>query len=156
MNTPTLLDKELDDLYKKAKKGESLGRTRRFFAYALKIVAGGAGLAIATGKIDNFDQELGIAVLVAIFIDTVFSNHMRLIAETEAGHAYKALSGRVKDRYNREKDNVEENQIEELKRESHIELSKGIYEIEKRLAEVDVKALKSLSFDEDRRKGNGE
>jgi hypothetical protein len=156
MNTPTLLEKELDELYKKVKKGEKLGRSRRFFAYALKLVAGGAGLAIATGKVANFDQELGIAVLVAVFIDTVFSNHMRLIAETEAGHAYAALARRVKSHFNRELGNVDESQIEELKRKSHIELSTGIDEIEQRLAEVDIKALKSLSLDDDRRKGNGE
>ena len=112
MNAPRLLEKELDELYKKVKKGEKLGRTRRYSAYALKIVAGGAGLAIATGKVANFDQELGIAVLVAVFVDTVFSNHMRLIAETEAGHAYAALARRVKSSFNRERGNVDEGQIE--------------------------------------------
>ena len=142
--------------FRKVKKGEKLGRVRRFFAYALKIVAGGAGLAIATGKIANFDQELGIAVLLAVFIDTVFSNHMRLIAETEAGHAYAALARRVKSSFNRELGNVDESQVVELMKKSHIELVNGIDEIEQRLAEVDIKALKSLSLEEDRRKGNGE
>jgi len=155
MTTPTLLEKELDELYKKVKKGESLGRMRKLFAYGLKIVAAGAGLAIATAKFAAFDQELGIAVLVAVLVDTVFSNHMRLIAEVEAAHAYAALGRRVKTTFNRNRGSASDDEIEEMMKTAHVKLSSGIDEIENRLAEVDIKPLKSLSLDAERNKGDG-
>jgi hypothetical protein len=156
-----LIEKELDELYKKVKKGEALGRPRRLFAYCLKLVAGGAGLAIATGKLASIDQELGIAVLVVVFLDSVFSNHVRLMAETQAGHTYAALGRRIKATYNRDLDSVvkrikagdtnAEEELDQMKRNAHIELTNGIEEIETKLAEVDITALKALSLEEERK-----
>ena len=152
-----LLEKELDELYKKVKKGESLGQKRRWSAYALKIVAGGAGLAIATGLLSGIDQILGVVVLVAVFIDQVFSNHMRLISETQAAHAYRALARKVKADFNpvrnpialkaSEGDAKAQSELDELMRNAHKALSEGINEIESGLEATDIKALKALSLE---------
>ena len=162
MSDQSLLEKELDELYKKVKAGEHLGRLRRFLAYGLKIVAGGSGLIVATGIFPSADQGLGIAVLVAVFIDSVFSNHMRLIAETNASHAYKALSRKVKAQFNRERDSVARRanngdqgadaELEEMMKNAHLMLSDGIDDIEAKLADIDIKALQALSLDEERKK----
>ncbi len=96
MTAPTLIDKELNELYKEVDKGKNLGRGRRIVAYGAKLIAGGGGLLIATGEFSAFDQALGTAVLIVVLLDSVFSNHLRLIAEVQAGHAYKELSRKVK------------------------------------------------------------
>lgn len=162
MSNQSLLEKELDELYKKVKAGEHLGRQRRILAYGLKVVAGGSGLVVASGIYPAIDQLLGMAVLVAVFIDSVFSNHMRLLAETEASHAYSALSRKVKSQFNRERDTFArkaaegdenaKNELEKMMKQAHITLSDGIESIEAKLADVDIKALQALSLDDERKK----
>lgn len=162
MSNQSLLEKELDELYKKVKAGEHLGRQKRNLAYGLKIVAGGSGLGVASGIYPAIDQLLGMTVLVAVFIDSVFSNHMRLLAETKASHAYSALSRKVKSHFNRERDTVvrkasegdenAKNELEEMMKQAHRTLSEGIDNIEAKLADVDIKALQALSLDDERRK----
>lgn len=157
MASRNLLEKELDELYKEVKAGEKLGSQRRYFAYFLKIIAGGAGLVIATGFVSEFDQVLGAAVLVAVFLDQVFSNHLRLIAETKAAHAYKVLSRRVKGNFNSNRGAVvnmakngdvdAEKELEKMMLDVHSELSKGIADIEAGLADAGIKALQVLSLE---------
>jgi len=157
MTEKTLIDKELDELYNDVDKGKTLGRNRRIVAYAMKLIAGGAGLLVATGKFTAFDQALGIAVLIVVFLDSVFSNHVRLISEAQAGHAYKELSRKVKATYNSKLNQVLQagnadsaegkTKINELKTEAHKMLSGGIADIEKKLSETDIKALKALSLE---------
>lgn len=164
MSRITLLDKELDELYKKTakgqKRGERIGGQRKILAYILKGIAAGGSLLIATGLLSPFHQGIGIAVLVAIFIDTLFSNHKRLIADVEAGYAFRALSSRVKGEFNRKAsslyqkihdgDHSAQEQIEELKKKAHVVLSDGIEIIQKNLEKADIEALKSLSLDQER------
>ncbi len=166
MTIQNLLEKELDELYKKVAEGEKRGQTirkyRKWLAYVLKSVAGGGSLMVATGLLSSWNQFLGIAILVAIFIDTISSNHKRLIAEVEAGYAYHALRSRVRSEFNREaapmyiKINADhessKKEIETLILETHISLSKGIEKIEEQLKDSDIEALKSLSLDQEREK----
>ena len=164
----TLLDKELDELYKEVSEGiengEKIGETRRFLAYTLKIIAGGGSLIIATGQFPNADQWIGIGILIAVFIDTVFSNHKRLISIVEAGYAFRSLKNRIKGEYNRKLDPLikrknqgdekVEKEIDKLKQKTHEELSNEIGKIQKELDKTDIEALKALSLERERSQGN--
>ncbi len=152
-----ILEKDLNDYYKEVKKGENLGWFRRYFAYGLKLITGGAGLIVATGAFTAIDKSLGFAVLVAILLDSVFSNHLRLIAETEAGHAYSSLARKVRATFNGQKavelalrktdPEAANAKLFAMMQSSHEELSTGIDKIKERLAEADIKALRSLAHD---------
>ncbi|MBC2603158.1 hypothetical protein [Puniceicoccus vermicola] len=160
----SLIDKELDELYKEVadgqERGEKVGSWRKIAAYSLKVVAAGGSLIVATGLLEPADQGIGIAVLLAIFADTISSNHKRLIAEVEAGYAFRALRSRVKGEFNREASplysaaNTENEsavkELEQLKKRAHIALSDGIAEIRSKLEKSDIEALKALSLDQER------
>jgi hypothetical protein len=164
MAQQSLLEKELDELYKEVAAGEArgqaVGKYRRIAAYALKIIAAGGSLVVATGLLAPWHQLLGIAVLVAVFIDTVSSNHRRLIAEVEAGYAFRALRSRIKGDFNREASSLHlrrqqgdatvEGEFEKLMNEAHKALSNGIAEIRRTLEKADVEALQALSLDQER------
>lgn len=164
MNGKSIIDKELDELYKKTAEGEKKGikaaKYRRIIAYVLKIIAAGASLVIATGKLAFFHQEFGIAVLVAIFVDTISSNHKRLLAVVQAGYAYRSLRSAVRGEFNRELDplirlvrqgdTTGEQKIKKLKDDAHVALSEGISKIEEKLSTSNIEALKSLSLDQER------
>ena len=166
MADQTLLDKELDELYKAAAagqlRGEKIGRQRRIAAYVLKGIAAGGSLIVATGLLKACHQAIGIAVLLAIFIDTISSNHKRLIAEVEAGYAFRSLRNRVKGEFNREAsplykkreagDKTVEQQLETLQKSAHTELSTGIETIREKLEKSDIEALRGLSLDQKRAK----
>lgn len=157
-----LLEKELDEYYKIAADNAKLGSGRKFFAYGAKILTGLLGLVIAAGFFPGLDQYLGFAILVIVFFDGVFSNHLLLIAESEAGHAYAALNRRVKAKYNRESgtlrqrahngDEAAERELHDLMLWCHTELSEGHDAIQTSLAEADLKALKALSVEETKAK----
>lgn len=153
-----LLEKELDELYRIAADGSKLGRTRRFFAYGAKAATGLLGLVVAAGFFPNLDQIFGFIILVVVLLDAVFSNHLRLMAESQAGHAYAALSRKVKAKYNRESGplrqrvrngEAEANEaLHQLMQWCHTELSEGHDAIQNSLAEADLKALKALSVED--------
>ena len=159
-----ILEKELDNLYKEVSngqlRGEKVGRWRRFGAYFLKVVAAGGSLVVATGMAASFHQQIGIAILVAIFVDTVSSNHSRLMAEVEAGYAFRALKSRVRGDFNRELGGIQDKVTQEdaqaleqynvLMKQAHSALSDGIAEIREKLEKADIEALKSLSLDQER------
>lgn len=166
----TLIEKEINTLYMQIRAGESRGkrvaRGRKFVAYGLKIIAGGGSLAVATGYFSHWHQLIGVAILVAIFLDTVSSNHKRLLAEVQAGYAYESLRERVSRKFNRQLDPLVKqlrkpgvtkedaetatNAIESLQQSTHIELTDGIAQIKERLATTDLKALEVLSLDTER------
>lgn len=158
----TLLEKELDEYYKIAADNSKLGGRRKFLAYGAKIFTGLLGLVIAAGFFPNLDQYLGFAILVIVFFDGAFSNHLLLMAESEAGHAYAALSRRVKAKYNRESgalrqrardgDETAKTELHDLMLWCHTELSTGHDAIQTSLAEADLKALKALSVEESKAK----
>ena len=163
MSEPALLDRELDELYREADKGrqegETAGRVRRITAYILKAIAGGGSLVVASGTLANWHQYIGIAILVSIFVDTVSSNHKRLLAVVEAGYAFRALKSKVKREFNREaailykkKENGEdvESNIDNLKVGAHKALSEGIELIIQKKEVADIEALKALSLDQER------
>ncbi len=164
MEVGTLLDKELDELYKRAdqgeKRGEMVGLIRRVLAYVLKGVAVGGGLVIAANFLPEHNQAIGVAILVAVAFDTVSSNYKRLIAEVEAGYAFRSLKSRVKSQYNREASPLFERQekgdaaatdaLASLKNQAHCTLAQGLDAIEQQLQKADIEALRSLSLDQER------
>lgn len=161
----SLIDKELDELYKICDRGETKGLhftlIRKILAYTLKFVAAGGSLAIATALLKKYDQIIGIAVLVVIFIDELTSNHKRLIAEVEAGYAYRSLRSRAKWSFNSQfeliiddvkaEDQAAIEQYKLLKKEAHDMLTTGIESIRQKLQDADIAALKSLSLDAERK-----
>ena len=162
-----LMEKELDELYKKVaageKRGSRVGLLRRVLAYGLKAVAAGGSLVVATGEWPELHQACGISVLIAVFLDTISSNHKRLLAEVKAGYAYQALRHRVKTEYNRKfaplmekkaSDGQESKSAEEaiarLQQRYHKILADNIADIRAKLAQVDIDALTALSLDHER------
>jgi len=165
----TLIEKELDSLYKTVFRGESRGRRigylRRGGAYLLKGVAAGGGLVVATGYVPEFHQPIAVAILIAVFADGLTSNHKRLLAEVKAGYAFGFLREKVSRPYNRQVDPLIkrlraspspeqrarlEQQVEALQYAAHKQLSDGIHEINRNLVNADVKALESLALDNER------
>jgi len=163
----TLFDKELDELYSIVAKGEArgarIGKYRRVAAYILKIIAAGSSLVIATGMWPSLNQGFGIATLLAVLLDSVSSNHKRLIAEVEAGYAYESLRHNAKTSFNsklavlqakfqqRGQDlTADDGELIAIQQEAHTLLSKGVSQIRERLAKVDIEALKELSLEHER------
>jgi len=171
MTSETLLEKELDELYAKVAHGERrgvrVGLVRRVLAYGLKGVAAGGSLVVATGQFTPAHQGIGIAVLVAVFLDGLSSNHDRLIAEVEAGYAYKAIRHRVKTTYNRKvapylkklsqagNATDAEAAVERLQQTAAKDLADAIADIEGLRAKADIKALRRLSLEEERAAAHG-
>src|SRR5258707_5215145 len=96
----TLIEKELDEMFAEVRKRASelskSSKLRLRGAYLLKIVAAGGGLFIATGLIPQIHQAIGIAVLAAVLMDSVFSNHDRLLSEVDAGLGFEPFGVRGK------------------------------------------------------------
>jgi len=164
MTAKSLLEQELDELYRQVsagqERGERIGMVRRRVAYTLKIVAGGGSLFVATGLAPGLHQAVGIAVLVAVFIDTISANHKRLLAEVEAGHAFRAMRSRVKGEFNREVSELYakkssgdlsvQPQIDALMKKAHAVLLDGIEKINATRDKADIEGLRSLSLDQER------
>ena len=166
----TLIEKEIDTLYKQAiageKRGKSAGRLRRSLAYALKLVAGGGSLVVATGYLPAWNQHIGAAILIALLLDSVSSNHKRLLSEVQAGYAFGFLRERVTREYNRTLDGIlkerkklaaagkpindTETAVDTLQQKTHRDLTEGLRQIQEGLAATDLKALETLSLDNER------
>jgi hypothetical protein len=166
----SLIEKELDTLYRQARAGEARGRrvgvARKCVAYGLKGIAGGGSLVVATGYFPEWHQMMGIAILSAIFLDSISSNHTRLLAEVQAGYAFGFLQEKVSRSYNRQLDaqlrqlrkpgitqnaaEAVEDVISALQQGTHATLTAGIAEIKERLAAADLKALQGLALDNER------
>lgn len=166
----TLIEKEIDTLYKQAiageKRGKSVARLRRLLAYLLKFVAAGGSLVVATGYLPTWNQHIGAAILVAVLLDSVSSNHKRLLSEVQAGYAYEFLRERVVREYNRKLDailkerkrllaakkSIDETHaaVDALQQDTHKSLTDGLKEIRASVAAADLKALETLTLDNER------
>lgn len=153
-----VLDKELDELYKKTKKGEKKGLVRVFVAYLLKGISVVGGFIIAAGFLTEYDQIIGTAITLAVITDSITSNHIRMMAERKAAHAYRAVSFMVRTQFNRDIDSVNDKasqgdeeaikKLEQMKRKAHRDLTNKIREIDEMLAEIDIKSLSKLATDD--------
>lgn len=166
----TLIEKEIDTLYQQTLRGEergkSVARLRRLLAYLLKFVAAGGSLVVATGYVPNWNQPIGAAILIAVLVDGVSSNHRRLLSEVQAGYAYEFLRERVSREYNRNFDPIlkarqrlvdagqptETSDIarDALQQKTHKDLTDGIKQIRESVAAADLKALETLALDNER------
>jgi hypothetical protein len=166
----TLIEKEIATLYDQTRAGEARGkkvaRLRKVIAYGLKAIAGGGSLVVATGYLSHWQQLIGVAILVAIFLDTISSNHKRLLAEAKAGYTYEFLRESVSRKYNRELDplvkqlrkagvaateaEAAHKAVDKLQWTTQKELADGISQIKRNLADSDLKALEALTLDKER------
>jgi len=166
----SLIEKEIATLEAQTRTGEDRGKRaaqlRKIIAYGLKAIAGGGSLVVATGYLSAWQQLIGVAILVAIFLDTISSNHKRLLSEAQAGYAYEFLRESHSRKYNRELDplvkqlkksdltqaeaEAAHKAIDTLQRETQKELAEGIAQIKKNLADSDLKALEALTLDKER------
>jgi hypothetical protein len=165
---PSLIGREIDELYKRLDDLEGKGKTRRAVAYGLKIVAGGSALVIALKVFPNAQQWLGAAALIAVFIDTVSANYERMIGEIRAGYAAKAQRDKIARDHNRALDPIIKIlrqsppdsaeykaalvKQEDLERSTHQKLQDAVAELDKALAETDLKALKAISLEAEKGK----
>lgn len=168
-----LIDSELNRMYREATLGARSGRrvaaVRRAAAYVLKFVAAGAGLAISFNKWPDLHQDLAIASVVAVFLDTISQNYKRLVATIKAGDAYFFLHKKVQGTYNVAAGLVDEgeriknggihpatnsqdyeNAILALKKAAAEELRTQLEVIGKAKADEDLKLLETLSLDAER------
>ncbi len=174
MQGRTTIQRDLDEFYRTCERRRTLGRPRRGVAYALKAIAGGGSLIVASAFFPSSDQVVGFAVLAAILADSLTANHLRLIGDTKAGHAYAAILRTIVPEHSRkhspliaeakpllkkQEQNVLgseeaqrlatiEGEIDSLEAETHEKLSTRINEIETARAELDIKALTSLELDD--------
>jgi hypothetical protein len=164
----SLIQREIAELYDRLNQLEKKGKLRRAIAYGLKIVAGGSALVIALKVFPDAQQWLGAAALVAIFIDTVFANYERMIGEIGAGYAARAQRDKIARNHNRLLDPIIKRlrnsdsssaeykgattDQEALEHSTHKDLQTAVAEVEKALADLDLKALKALSLDSEKGK----
>jgi hypothetical protein len=161
-STRTIVQRELDEMVRECHGHRNLGRPRRWFAYFLKVLAGGAALLITFGRWPNLNQILGFVALAAVFADTVTSNHLRLIGETKAGHAYRRVLFSLAREHNRALDALKRDldaakdgttrqeisrRIAELEASTHKAMTDRMAAIREALDEQDIKALQSLSLE---------
>lgn len=162
----SLIEREIDELNSRLLALEKKGKVRRATAYAFKLVAGGSCLAIASNFVPAANQALGAAALVCVFLDGVFANYARLVGEVQAGYAARAQRDKIARDYNRDltpildelrksKPDTTEREAAETRRsilqtKTQRSLQKSVAEVEKALADLDLKALKSLSLESER------
>ncbi len=163
---PTLIEREINELLQTLIDIEKLGSKRRFIAYGLKLIAGGSGLVIALDVFGTANKWLGAAIMVAVLLDTVFANYERLVGETRAAHAARLKRRTISSDHNRalnqiliqlKKHSPESTEYQaanaakdSLENKTHTLLQKTVSQIDKALAELDLKALKSISLEAER------
>jgi hypothetical protein len=133
-------------------------KLRRTLAYFLKAVAVFGGLAIAVGIPKEWSQVVGILIAVAITVDSLFSNHRRLLSVTEASNAYKNLLRDIEQTYNIKLAEVlktrktkgeakAKDKLEALINNLLIQLQGEQSRIEKGLQDSDLKLLESIKLE---------
>lgn len=123
-------------------------------AYVLKI--------IAAGYVSEWNQPVGVTILIAVLVDGITSNHKRLLSEVQAGYSYGFLYEKVSREHNRNLDPILEQlksgtnvqaaaEAEDaLEQKAHKDLSDGIRAIRESLRDVNLRALEALSLDNER------
>lgn len=165
-----LTEKGLNGLFVRAhagaRKGFIVSIWRRVVAYALKGTAIAAAGVVAINEWPDINRWCGVAIFAAVSVDALFSNHKRLIARVRAGYAYKFLADRIHHEHNRKKDRLLtrlrraqesgkdtlaiKQAIDKLDDRTYGEFFEAMSDIDKSLADVDVKALEALSLDNER------
>ncbi len=138
-----------------AGKVHSEAMFRRGLAYLLKGIAAFGGLAITAGVPKDVAHGIGIIIAVAIAVDGLFLNHMRLIAVVKADKAYKYLLRDVRDDHQVAQapmlgiadENTKLSKLSDLNLSFKTRLDKESKIIDMALDEVDIKALNALSVD---------
>lgn len=138
---------------------------RKWTAYGLKAVAVFGGIAIAAGLPETAAHLVGVAITIAISLDAMFSNHVKLVTATKADNAYKYLLRDVQNEHSTKlapililkKSNPTEaqRQLSELNTALKQRLDGESKTIEIAIDEADVKALTALSLDSDRQSRRG-
>lgn len=168
--TQTLIERDINELFQQTLAGQNRGRQigllRRVIAYGFKLIAGGASVIVAINKFPEYYQVCGAAAVIAIFLDSVFSNHKRLLVAVQAGYAFDFLRERVSREYNRALDPLlrilqdsssgasqkrnAQLEVDKLQQRTHKELTEEIAKIRQSLAQADLKALEGLALDNER------
>lgn len=135
---------------------------RRAMAYCLKAIAVFGGLAISTGRVAPYAQEIGIAIAAAVAIDGLFSNYVRMMLVTKAAQAYKRLVNEARRSHTRRLAPIlaikeaqpaeSQQQLLALLDELTGKLHSGCTNIETALDDGHIKALETLSLDSERTK----
>jgi hypothetical protein len=141
-----------------AAKLAKLSKRKRTLAYTLKAIVVFGGIVITAGLKGIPAQLIGILIMVAAGIDLIWSNHRRLLVETEAHYAYEALLENVANTHTqklgkilslkRTKPKEAEQQLIELLEQLIVKLNGTKAEIKASLNKADLEALRSLSLDE--------
>ena len=145
---------------RKPVRRSSIGR--RAMAYSLKAIAVFGALAISTGLVSSYAQNIGIAIAAAVAIDGLFSNHVRMMLVTKAAQAYKRLANDARRAHilrlgpilsiKKEQPDEFEKQFRELHTDLSEKLHSGCAEVELALDEGHIKALDTLTLDSERSK----
>ncbi|MEJ8858415.1 hypothetical protein WKW79_27860 [Variovorax robiniae] len=137
---------------------------RRLLAYGLKAIAVFGALAISSGRLSEYAQFIGIAIAVAVAIDGLFSNHVRMMLVTKAAQAYRRLTNEARRAHMlrlpsilaiKVQDSGEEESKQQLLLllyELTAKLHSGCAEVELALDEGHFKALDTLTLDSERSK----
>jgi hypothetical protein len=141
-----------------ASKLAKVSKRKRILAYTLKAIAVFGGIVITAGLEGIPAQLVGILIMVAAGVDLIWSNHRRLLVETEAHYAYEALLENVANTHTQElgqililkqtKPKEAEQQLIELLEQLISKLNSTRAEIKGSLNKADLEALRSLSLDE--------
>ena len=159
-----------DNVARIEQRGKQLERHRTLLlptAYGLKLIAAFGCLAVTAGLPQPYSQYVAIAIAVVLVLDSIFSNHTKLVATWLAAKAIARLRRTIENRHENELSHVLEKKGSDpaLAQKMHLDLLRGLVKsiqdehdkIEKALEEEHLKALKNLSLDPERlkRKGTG-
>lgn len=141
-----------------ASKIAKLSSRKRILAYTLKAIVVFGGIVITAGLKGIPAQIIGILIMVAAAVDLIWSNHRRLIVETEARYAYEALHENVANTHTQRLGQIltlkrlnpkeAEQQLIEILAQLILKLNDTRAEIKAALNRADLEALRSLSLDE--------
>ena len=135
-------------------------RWRKSVAYFLKGVAVFGGIAIAAGLPEQIAHGVGIAITVAVALDALVTNQVKLVTLAKADNAYKYLlrdtanehSNKLTKIVSLKKTDAEgaTDQLNELNGSLKGRIDAESKKIDLAIDETDVKALDGLSLDRER------
>lgn len=135
---------------------------RALWAYGLKAIAVFGGLSIASGKVQESAQWIGIAIAVAVAMDGLFSNHVQMMLVTKAAQAYKRIATQARRAHQQQLTSIlqkkdpkpaeAERELIALLQKLTGQLHSGCKEIEDALDTGRLAALNAVSLDSERSK----
>jgi hypothetical protein len=131
---------------------------RRCIAYVFKLIAVLGGIAVAAGIDQDMAKGIGIAIAIVICLDTVFSNHERLLCVVAAHNAYQRLLNQVHREHSRRlapilekkqagNESEAKGELTRLCSELLAKLHMNAEKIEEALRAVDLKSLRIISLE---------